>query len=86
MCGIVAYVGRQSAREILVEGLKRAGKDVSREKLVAVLEGLYEFETGLTPQITFGPNRRIGALGAYIASVDPVEKKIISVSDWIKLQ
>lgn len=72
--------------KILTEGLKRAGKDVSREKLVAVLEGLYEFNTGLTPQITFGPNRRIGALGAYIASVDPEGKKIVGVSDWIKLQ
>ncbi|NUN22310.1 MAG: ABC transporter substrate-binding protein [Candidatus Jettenia caeni] len=72
--------------KILAEGLKRAGKDVSRERLVAVLEGLYEFETGLTPQITFGPNRRIGALGAYIALVDPEEKKVISASDWVKLQ
>lgn len=72
--------------KILVEGLKRAGKDVSREKLVTVLEGLYEYETGLTPQITFGPNRRIGALGAYIALVDPEEKKIIGVSEWVKNQ
>lgn len=72
--------------KILVEGLKRAGKDVSREKLVTVLEGLYEYETGMIPPITYGPNRRIGALGAYIAMVDIEEKKVIGVSEWIKNQ
>ena len=48
---------------ILVHVLELSGKDLSREKLVTTLEGLYEFETGLMPKITFGPNRRIGVLG-----------------------
>jgi hypothetical protein len=34
------------------------------------LEKLYNFETGVTPPLTYGPNRRIGALGAHIVSVD----------------
>jgi hypothetical protein len=29
------------------------------------------------PKITFGPNRRIGALGAYVVTFDP-EKKTLS--------
>jgi ABC-type branched-subunit amino acid transport system substrate-binding protein len=71
------------AAKILVEALKLAGKDVSREKLIRALEGFYEFETGLTPRITYGPNRRIGALGAYIVTIDPEKKEFKPVSGWI---
>jgi ABC-type branched-subunit amino acid transport system substrate-binding protein len=71
-----------AAAKILVEGLKLAGKDLSREGLMTALEGLYEFDTGLTPKISFGPNRRIGALGAYIVTIDP-EKKLFPASvEW----
>jgi ABC-type branched-subunit amino acid transport system substrate-binding protein len=72
-----------AAAKILVEALKLAGKDLSRERLMTALEGLYEFDTGLTPRISFGPNRRIGALGAYIVTLDP-EKKLFPASvEWI---
>lgn len=72
-----------AAAKILVHGLELAGKNVSRERLVTVLEGLYEFDTGLMPRITFGPNRRIGALGAYIVTVDPTRKLFPASAEWI---
>jgi len=59
-----------AAAQVLVEGLKQAGRDLSREKLIEVLEEFYEFRSGLTPPITYNPNRRIGALGAYVVTVD----------------
>jgi ABC-type branched-subunit amino acid transport system substrate-binding protein len=81
-----AQVSAFAAAKILVHGLELAGKDLSRERLVTVLEGLYEFDTGLMPRITFGPNRRIGALGAYIVTVDP-EKKLFPASvEWISAE
>ena len=43
---------RYATAKIFVEGLTRAGKDLSREKLITTLEGLYEYETGATPRIT----------------------------------
>ena len=70
--------------KIFVEALTRAGKDLSREKLVKTLEGFYEYETGTTPRITFGPNRRIGAAGAHVVSVDLLEKEFASASGWVK--
>jgi len=73
-----------SSAKILVEGLKQAGRDLSREKLIVVLEGLYEYQTGLTPPITYGPNRRVGALGAYIVSIDLKAKRFVPVSNWIE--
>jgi ABC-type branched-subunit amino acid transport system substrate-binding protein len=70
--------------KIFVEALTRAGKDLSREKLIKTLEGFYEYDTGTTPRITFGPNRRIGAAGAHVLSVDLLEKEFASASGWIK--
>ena len=72
-----------AAARILVHALELCGKDLSRERLVTTLEGLYEYDTGLIPKITFGPNRRIGALGAYVVTIDP-EKRLFPASvEWI---
>ncbi|MGB8508724.1 MAG: ABC transporter substrate-binding protein [Pyrinomonadaceae bacterium] len=73
-----------AAAKILVEGLQRAGKDLSRETLITALEGLYDYDTGLTPHLTFGPNRRVGAAGAYIIGIDSENKSFVVVSNWIK--
>jgi ABC-type branched-subunit amino acid transport system substrate-binding protein len=73
-----------AAAKIFTEALQRAGRELSREKLVKALEGLYEYETGVTPSITFGPNRRVGAMGAYVVSIDPVKRELVSASDWVK--
>ena len=80
---LAAQISAYGACKILVEALKRAGRDVSREKLITNLEGLNGFETGVTPAITYGPNRRIGALGAYVISVDLQKKQFVPVSAWI---
>lgn len=71
-----------AAAKIFTEALKRAGRDLSREKLITALEGLYEFETGVTPRITFGPNRRVGAMGAYVLSIDPEKREFVS-GGWV---
>jgi len=71
-----------AAAKIFTEGLKRAGRDLSREKLITALEGLYEYDTGVTPSITFGPNRRVGAMGAYVLAIDPAKREFVS-SGWI---
>ena len=74
-----------AAARILVHALELCGKDLSRETLVTKLEGLYEYETGLLPRITFGPNRRIGALGAYVVTIDPEKKLFPAKVEWISV-
>ncbi len=71
---------------VLVEGLKRSGRALSRERLVASLEALYAFETGLSPPVTFGPDRRVGALGAHVVRVDAAGKAFVPVGGWIPLE
>jgi ABC-type branched-subunit amino acid transport system substrate-binding protein len=81
-----AQASAMAAARILVHALELCGKDLSRESLVTALEGLYEYDTGLMPKITFGPNRRIGALGAYVVTIDP-EKKLFPASvTWVAVE
>ena len=75
-----------AAARILVHALALCGKDLTRERLVTTLEGLYEYDTGLMPKITFGPNRRIGALGAYVVTLDPEKKLFPATAEWISVE
>ncbi|HKT46455.1 MAG TPA: ABC transporter substrate-binding protein [Candidatus Acidoferrales bacterium] len=47
---------------VLVEGLKRAGKDLTREGLIRGIESIHEMDSGLGPQLEFkyGPNDHKG--------------------------
>ena len=79
-----AQLSALAAAKVLAEGLERGGKDVSREKLITALEGLYDYETGLTPRLTFGPNRRVGASGAYVVTIDAGRKEFVPAGGWVK--
>lgn len=70
--------------KILVEGLKSAGRELSREKLRLALEKIFRYQTGLTPPITYGVNRRIGALGAHIVTVDLEKGQIVPTGKWVE--
>ena len=70
----------------MVEGLKRAGKNLSREKLVRELEGLTDFHASLVPPITYSATRRIGALGGYVVQLDLKNKSFGVASKWIELR
>lgn len=50
-----------TAMIIAVEGLNKAGRNLTRESYVEAMESIKDFTAmGLTPPITFGPNRRHG--------------------------
>ncbi len=78
-----AQASAMAAAKILVHALELCGKDLSRERLITTLEGLYEYETGLMPKISFGPNRRIGALGSYVVTIDPAKKLLPATLEWV---
>jgi ABC-type branched-subunit amino acid transport system substrate-binding protein len=82
---VAAQLSAYVAAQLLVEAMKRAGQDLSREKLVTALEGLYEYNTGLMPPLTYGPNRRVGALGAHIVVVDVEKKQYAATGAWVRV-
>ena len=71
-----------SGAKILVEALKRSGKDLTVDNLVESLETLSGFSTGLTPPVSYGPNRRVGANGGYVLGVDLENRKFVPVGNW----
>jgi ABC-type branched-subunit amino acid transport system substrate-binding protein len=84
---IQARLASLAAAKLFVEGLRKAGRDVSRSRLVEGLESLYAFETGVTPPLSYGPNRRIGALGAHVVTVDLANKTYKPVGDgWFEVK
>ncbi|WP_246262469.1 ABC transporter substrate-binding protein [Aromatoleum evansii] len=78
-------VGAYAAAMVMAEGLKRAGRDASRDKLVAALENLHGFQTGVTPAIGFGPGQRIGAPGAHIVGVDAQKRVFRPTGRYVRL-
>lgn len=65
-----ARVSAYTAAALLVEGLRRSGRHLSRERLVDKVEALHAFVPGLVPPLTYNANRRVGALGAYVVALD----------------
>ena len=74
------------ASMVLVEGLSRAGRDLSRQKLLAALESLQGFGTGLSPPLGYNADRRIGSYGAYAVEVDFARRSFRPLPDFIRLQ
>jgi ABC-type branched-subunit amino acid transport system substrate-binding protein len=74
-----------SSAKLLAHGLRQAGKEVSREKLVEILENLYGYNTEQTPPVTFTQNRRIGPGGVHIVGIDLERKSVVLPSTWVPL-
>ena len=82
---LAAQTSAYAAAEVLVEALKRSGRDVSRESLLQALERLVDFNTGVTPGVTYGPLRRVGVLGAHIVGLDPQSRAFRPTGVWVSL-
>jgi ABC-type branched-subunit amino acid transport system substrate-binding protein len=80
-----AEVSALASARVLVEGLKRAGRGLTREQFVRSLEGLARYDTGLTPPLTFGPGRRVGARGAHVLELDLKAKTLARSGPWVDL-
>lgn len=81
----VLQVGAYCSVLLLSEGLKRAGRDVSRQSLIEAVESLHDFDTGLTPQMSFGPGKRLGLSGAHIVRVQLPEQRFYSMGPFIRV-
>jgi ABC-type branched-subunit amino acid transport system substrate-binding protein len=84
---VQARLAAFAAAKLFVEGLRKGGRDLSRVRLVEGLESLYQFDTGVTPPLSYGPNRRIGARGAHVLMVDLANKTYKPVGKgWFDVQ
>lgn len=67
---VAAQLSAYAAAKVLVQALKQSGRELTRDSLRTSLESLYEFDTGVTPPLTFGRSRRIAATRVHVATID----------------
>lgn len=68
-----------AAAEILHEGLRRAGRNLTRERLIESLEGLRAFPTGFSQPVTYGPGQRLGIRQAGLMELDLEGRRLVPV-------
>jgi len=79
------YLYAYAATELLLEGIKRAGKRVTRMKLLDEIEKFYAFDVGLNRPLTFGSRHRVGLRGAYIVRFDVAKRRLVATDTWVSL-
>jgi ABC-type branched-subunit amino acid transport system substrate-binding protein len=79
----MAQVNAYVAARTLVEGLERAGRNVSRAGIVTALESLDGFHPGLAPALSYDESRRIGSIGVHIVPVDLVGGRFTEPVRWL---
>jgi branched-chain amino acid transport system substrate-binding protein len=80
--GIFYYAGILFA-EPLVEGLKRAGKNLTVETFVKAMETMKDWQ-GIGPPITFTPTERQGGKHVFLGQVQP-DGSIKRLSEWTRI-
>lgn len=77
------------AAEVFCEGLRRAGSDVTRDKLIAALETLKDWNGIMAKGITYTPQWRSGKSSMYFMRFEKPkfeEDSVKVISDWVKLK
>jgi branched-chain amino acid transport system substrate-binding protein len=71
---------------VLVEGLKRTGRDLTREKLIEAIESIKDLDIGLGPQLklTYGPQDHKGFDTVYYTVVR--DGQAVVFTDWGQLR
>lgn len=75
----VGLEGFLNAR-ILVEGLDKAGRDLTREGLIRAIESIRNFEMGPGLSITYGPKDRQGLDQVYFTRL--ADRHFVPFTDW----
>ncbi len=78
--GIFFYAGFIFA-EPMVEGLKRAGRDLTIENFVKAMESIKGYK-GIGPEINYGPGQRQGTRSVFLAKCGD-KGKFITISEWM---
>jgi len=68
--------GCMSAR-VFTEALRRAGPDLTRAKLIAALESMKDFDTGVSGKVSFGPQQHMGIDSVYPIGIEKGQFKVL---------
>jgi branched-chain amino acid transport system substrate-binding protein len=68
--------------EVFAEGLRITGPDLTREKFLKAMETIQDFNTGVGPNISFGPDLRAGAHSAFVVKANAPKMRFEKLTDW----
>jgi ABC-type branched-subunit amino acid transport system substrate-binding protein len=80
--GVFYYAGIMFA-EPFVEGIRRAGKNLTTENLVKAMETLKDWK-GIGPPITYSATERQGGKSVFYGKVKP-DGTVERLTDWVKI-
>jgi len=70
--------------KLFVAGLQRAGRDLTRESYIAALEGIKDWENGITPPVSFSATDHLAQDSGFMVEV---QKGVFRpISGWITLK
>ncbi|HML54670.1 MAG TPA: ABC transporter substrate-binding protein [Solidesulfovibrio magneticus] len=76
---VVGLEGFINAR-VLVEGLRRCGRELTRERFLDAIESIQEFSVGIASPVSYGKDRRQGLDRVYFTRFD--RGRFHMVTDW----
>ncbi|MFZ5426821.1 MAG: ABC transporter substrate-binding protein [Thermodesulfobacteriota bacterium] len=76
--GLEGYVNAR----VLVEGLRRAGPDLTRERFIEAIESIRDYSLGLADTLGYGPGDHQGLERVYFTKLE--NGRFVLVTDWSK--
>ncbi len=70
--------------KLFCEGLKRAGKDLTREKLIQAMESIQNWENGIIPPVSFGPGDHQAQDQGFMVEVQG--GRFVPISGWLGIR
>jgi len=74
--GLEGYINAK----VLVEGLRRAGRNLDRERFINAIESIRDYSLGIANTLSFSPNDHQGFDRVYFTRFK--EGKFVLIADW----
>jgi len=78
--GLEGYINAK----VLVEGLRRAGPDLTRERFINAVESIRNYSVGIANTISFGENLHQGLERVYFTILE--DGRFILITDWDRIK
>jgi len=78
--GLEAYINAK----VLVEGLRRAGRDLTRDRFIGAIESIRDYSAGIANTISFSPERHQALERVYFNKLE--KGKFALITDWGKIR
>ncbi len=68
--------------QVLSEGLKRTGKELTRDNFIKAMETIKDWDGSVLPSVSYSATDHAGVKTAYLQKADAAAKKWVSFTDW----